>query len=213
MPHPLPPLLSERGSKCECDGSVIINMQGKAIIVSAPSGAGKTTIVKALLECIPGLAFSVSACSRGKRENETDGRDYYFITAEEFRKRIAGDEFIEWEEVYPGSYYGTLKSDVQRIWDAGKNVIFDVDVAGGINLKNYFGDRALSIFIMPPSYEHLESRLTGRNTESRESLETRLGKARFEMTFADKSDIIIINDDLKNAVGRAVGAVQEFLGK
>jgi guanylate kinase len=186
-------------------------MKGKAIIVSAPSGAGKTTIVKDLLVRFPGLVFSVSACSRTRRHNEQDGKDYYFITPEEFRARIARDEFIEWEEVYPGSYYGTLKSDVERIWAEGKNVIFDVDVAGGLNLKKYFGKEALALFIQPPSPSELEVRLRNRNTEDEESLKKRLSKSVYELTFAGQFDEVVVNDDLGSACKKAGTLVTEFL--
>jgi guanylate kinase len=186
-------------------------MTGKAIIVSAPSGAGKTTIVKYLLKSFPELAFSVSACSRQRRPGETDGRDYFFISGEEFRKKIANEEFIEWEQVYPGSYYGTLKSDVERIWKEGKNVIFDVDVAGGLNLKKYFREKGLAIFIQPPSHSHLEQRLKNRNTETPESIEIRLNKAKHELEFAGKFDRVIVNDELTDAVTAACNSVRDFL--
>ena len=186
-------------------------MQGRAIIVSAPSGAGKTSIVKHLLSAIPRLEFSISACSRPKRENETDGKDYYFITAEDFRKKIDAAEFVEWQEVYPGSYYGTLKSELDRIWQEGKIPLFDLDVVGGINLKNYFGSAALAIFISPPSLRELENRLRNRNTESEESLGKRLGKMEYELGFAGKFDVSVTNDDLDNASDEATRKVNGFL--
>ena len=186
-------------------------MTEKAIIVSAPSGAGKTTIVRHLLEVIPSLEFSVSACSREKRDGETDGRDYHFISADEFRKKIENDEFVEWEEVYPGSYYGTLKSELQRIWEKGCFPIFDVDVVGGLNLKKYFGDKALAICIKPPSLSALKERLQKRGTETEESFRKRLGKAEKELTFAEHFDIIIMNDKLENACKEAIVVVNNFL--
>lgn len=183
----------------------------KAIIVSAPSGAGKTTIVQRLLHALPYLDFSVSACSRPKRATELHGKDYYFLTIEDFRQRIAGDEFVEWQEVYPGSFYGTLKSELDRIWSCGKFPVFDVDVQGGINLKKYFGDQALSIFIQPPSMEAMFKRLQNRGTETEESLRKRTGKAAYEMTFSDRFDRIIVNDDLEQAFDQTMQAVTSFL--
>lgn len=171
-------------------------MNGKAIIVSAPSGAGKTTLVKHLLRTLPVLEFSVSACSRAKREGETDGKDYYFITVEEFQNKIQNDEFVEWQEVYSGSYYGTMKSELIRIWSKGGTPIFDVDVVGGLNLKKYFGDQALAIFIQPPTLEVLQDRLRNRGTEDDESLMKRILKAEYELGFASWFDEIIVNDNL-----------------
>ena len=179
-------------------------MEGKAIIFSAPSGSGKTTIVRHLLEKNPDLGFSISASTRDKRgRTEAHGKDYYFLTPEEFKKKIDGNEFVEWEEVYEGNFYGTLKSEVERIWKNGKNVIFDVDVKGGINLKNYFGDKALAIFVKVPSIEVLKERLHDRGTESEESLSRRLFKANFEMTFQDKFDKVLINEDLEHSLQQA----------
>jgi len=186
-------------------------MQGKAIIVSAPSGAGKTTIVRRLLKAVPQLDFSVSACSRPKREEETNGKDYYFITAGEFREKIARDEFVEWQEVYPGSYYGTLKSEMDRIWSLGRTPIFDVDVVGAVNLKKYFGDAGLGIFIHPPSVAELENRLRKRGTESDEMLRKRLDKAEYELTFARYFDTVVINDDLEDKCMQVTKLVQDFL--
>jgi guanylate kinase len=186
-------------------------VKGKAIIVSAPSGAGKTTIVKHLLSVLPQIEFSISACSRTKRENETDGKDYYFITAEEFRNKISLDEFIEWQEVYPGSYYGTLKSEIDRIWTDGKIPVFDVDVLGGINLKKYFGNAALAVFIRPPSLQELENRLRHRGTESEENLLVRLSKVEQELTFADKFDRIIVNGDREKSGAEAVKLISDFI--
>jgi guanylate kinase len=186
-------------------------MHGKAIIVSAPSGAGKTTIVRHLLSVIPRLAFSVSACSRPKRAEETDGKDYYFISAGEFRQKISRDEFVEWQEVYPGSYYGTLKSEMERIWSVQKAPVFDVDVKGAVNLKKYFGDLGLSIFIHPPSIQELEHRLRKRGTESEETLKKRIDKAAYELTFAERFDRVIINDDLERKSQEVTTIVSRFL--
>lgn len=183
----------------------------KAIIISAPSGAGKTTIVKALLESVPGLEFSISACTRPTRPGEVNGRDYFFITRKEFKAKIARDELVEWQEVYPGSFYGTLKSEMQRIWDEGKTVIFEVDALGGLNLKKYFGDKALAIFIRPPSIETLETRLRDRHTDTVNSIEKRMAKARFELSFAKKFDRIITNDRLDEAIAQTTKAVSDFL--
>jgi guanylate kinase len=186
-------------------------MKGKAIIVSAPSGAGKTTIVKQLLSVFPGLEFSISACSRPKREKETEGKDYYFITADQFRDKISNNEFIEWQEVYPGSYYGTLESEMDRIWSEGKTPIFDVDVFGGINLKKYFGDTALAIFIQPPSLQELETRLRHRGTENEENLQTRLNKVERELTYSGQFDRIIVNDEISTASSKATELITSFL--
>ena len=187
-------------------------MSGKAIIVSAPSGAGKTTVVRHLLKVIPQLEFSISACSRLKREEETNGKDYYFISGDDFRKKISGDEFVEWQEVYPDSYYGTLKSEMDRIWSMDKSPIFDVDVVGAVNLKKYFGAQGLGIFIHPPSIEELEQRLRKRGTESEETLRRRIDKAAYELTFATRFDKIIINDNLEVKCKEIVGLVKGFLG-
>jgi guanylate kinase len=187
-------------------------MQGKIIIFSAPSGAGKTTIVKHLLQVNPNLAFSISACTRDKRgRSEENGKDYYFITPEEFKQKIAHDEFVEWEEVYEGAFYGTLKSEIERIWKSGKHVILDVDVKGGLSIKHFYKERALAIFVKPPSIEELAKRLTARNTDSASSISSRVFKAEFEMKFEDQFDKVIVNDDLGSACAKAEKLVNMFL--
>jgi guanylate kinase len=179
-------------------------MPGKAIIFSAPSGSGKTTIVKYLLANNTDLGFSISASTRDKRgRTEQHGKDYYFLSPEDFRKKIENNEFIEWEEVYEGNFYGTLKSEIERLWSEGKNVIFDVDVKGGLNLKKYFGDNALAIFVKVPSLEVLKERLKDRGTESEESLSRRLFKAQFEMGFQDKFDVVLVNENLATSQAEA----------
>lgn len=186
-------------------------MAGKALIFSAPSGSGKTTIVKYLLENNPDLGFSISASTRDRRgRTEVDGKDYHFLTPEEFKEKIDANEFIEWEEVYAGNFYGTLKSEIERIWAEGKNVIFDVDVKGGINLKKYFGDKALSVFVKVPSIEILAQRLNSRGTETEESLSRRLFKAKFEMSFQDKFDVVLLNEDLAKSVAEAQKLYNHF---
>lgn len=187
--------------------------KGKCIIVSAPSGAGKTTIVKYLLNSGLDLAFSISACSRKRREGEINGKDYYFLTQEEFRNKIEKQEFVEWQEVYPGSFYGTLKSELDRIWTMGKHVIFDVDVYGGINLKKIFSDIALSVFIAPPSVEVLRERLLIRGTESEESINNRIGKAIEELSQKNKFDICIINEQLPKTQTEIYQIINSFLIK
>ncbi len=183
----------------------------KAVIFSAPSGSGKSTIVSHILKLHPELEFSVSAASRAPRGTEKNGVEYWFISADEFRRRIADGDFVEYEEVYSGSFYGTLKSEVERIWDSGHALIFDVDVKGGVNLKKYFGDRALALFIQAPSVEELRRRLVGRATDSPEAIERRLAKAAEEMTYADRFDHIIVNDDLQTAYADAERLVGDFL--
>lgn len=186
--------------------------QGKAIIFSAPSGSGKTTIVKHLLSKIDSLRFSISASTRDKRgRTEENGKDYYFLSPDEFKDKIDKKEFIEWEEVYEGNFYGTLKSEIDRIWQEGNHVIFDVDVKGGISLKKYFGDDALSIFVKVPDLETLKARLTDRNTESSDSLSRRLYKAQFEMSFEDQFDVSLLNIDLDESLKKAEGMVRKFL--
>lgn len=185
---------------------------GKAIIFSAPSGSGKTTIVKHLLNVNPKLGFSISACTRDKRgRNEENGKDYYFLTPEDFKKKIDNDEFIEWEEVYAGNFYGTLKSEVERIWQEGRHVIFDVDVKGGLHLKEYFGDKALAVFVKVPSIDALKERLTDRQTETESSLSQRVFKAKFEMTFEDKFDVTLLNENLEESLKKAETLVNDFL--
>lgn len=187
--------------------------EGKAIIFSAPSGAGKTTIVKHLLNTNPLLGFSISACTRDKRgRSEENGRDYYFLSPQEFKSKIDSDEFIEWEEVYAGNFYGTLKSEIDRIWRTGKHVIFDVDVKGGLKLKEYFGDRALAVFVRVPSLDDLKERLVRRQSETEDSLSQRLFKAEFEMTFEDKFDVTLVNKDLTDSLMKAEKLVTDFLG-
>jgi guanylate kinase len=186
-------------------------MKGKMIIFSAPSGAGKTTIVKHITENVHILGFSVSATSRKPRAGEEQGVDYFFMTPEEFRKSISAGNFVEWEEVYRDHYYGTLKSEIDRIWGEGKHIIFDVDVRGGISLKKIFGKRALSIFIMPPSVAELEKRLRNRGKDSDEKIRMRIEKATEEIRYADKFDSIIINDDLEKARKETLVMVSGFL--
>lgn len=186
-------------------------MSNKVVIFSAPSGSGKSTIVNHILKRHPEMEFSVSATSRAPRGQEKNGVEYHFFTADEFRKMIAEDKFVEFEEVYAGSYYGTLKSEVQRIWDKGHVIIFDVDVKGGVNLKKYFGEKALSVFIQAPSVEELRKRLIARGTDSAEAIEKRVAKAAEEMTYADKFDSIIVNDDLQTAYNEADTLVDSFL--
>jgi len=186
-------------------------MAGLALIFSAPSGSGKTTIVKHLLENNSDLGFSISASTRDKRgRTEQNGKDYYFLTPQDFKSKIDKNEFIEWEEVYEGNFYGTLKSEIERIWAEGKNVIFDVDVKGGINLKKYFGVRALAVFVKVPSLEILKTRLSDRGTETPQSLSRRLFKAEFEMTFQDKFDVVLINDELTRATAEAQHLYNHF---
>lgn len=185
--------------------------EGKCIIFSAPSGAGKTTIVHRLLEKRNDLAFSVSACSREPRSNEVDGKDYHFLGVEEFKQKIKEEAFIEWEEVYTNHFYGTLKSEIERIWESEKVVIFDVDVYGGISLKKYFQDAALSFFISPPSLSALEKRLKLRNTESEDKIRIRLNKAEEELGLAEQFDINVVNDNLEPTIEWINQKVNEFL--
>jgi guanylate kinase len=186
-------------------------VKGKFIIVSAPSGAGKTTIVRGLLQAGLGLEFSVSAASRPPRINEINGKDYFFISVKEFKEKIRNGDLLEWQEVYEDQYYGTLKSEVERIRKNGHHVLFDLDVQGGVNLKNLFPDFSLALYIMPPSLAELEKRLRLRSTETEENLAKRVEKARSEITFSGKFDKIIINDDLEKATGEAIRNVSQFL--
>ncbi len=184
---------------------------GKLIIFSAPSGSGKTTIVRRLMEVVEGLEFSVSATSRAPRGVEQNGMDYYFLSGEEFDRKIAEDAFVEWEEVYAGTKYGTLRSELERIWSKGHTILFDVDVKGGVRLKEIFGTSALSIFVMPPSIEELRRRLVGRATDSPEKIEQRIGKAGEELGYAERFDLVVVNDDLDSAVEQVKRAVEEFI--
>ena len=186
---------------------------GKLIIFSAPSGSGKSTIINYLLEQNLNLAFSISATSRPPRGTEQHGVEYFFLSPEEFKQRIANDEFLEYEEVYTDRFYGTLKEQVEKQSAAGQNVIFDVDVLGGCNIKKFYGERALSVFIQPPSVEELRKRLNGRGTDAPEVIESRIARAEYELGFADKFDVIIVNDDLQKAQAEALATIQEFLNK
>jgi guanylate kinase len=188
--------------------------KGKAIIFSAPSGSGKTTIVKHVLSTFPNIEFSISASTRDRRgRSETDGKDYHFLSPQEFKSKIDNNDFIEWEEVYEGNFYGTLKSEIERIWAKGHHVIFDVDVKGGINLKKYFGENAISIFVKVRDLEVLKSRLMDRGTESEGSLSRRLYKAEFEMSFENKFDVTLVNDQLDNSVKEAESMITDFINK
>ena len=186
-------------------------MNGRLVIISAPSGAGKTTIVRHLMDSGLNLSFSVSATTRPLRGNERDGSDYFFLSVPEFRRKIENDELVEWQEVYKDLFYGTLKSEIERIWKEGKSVLFDVDVKGGINLKNIYGNNSLSVFIMPPSIEELKKRLVGRGTDTAEKIKMRVDKAAEEINLADKFDKIIINDNLEKTREEAFLLVSEFL--
>lgn len=185
----------------------------KLIIFSAPSGSGKTTIVRELLKKYPQFEFSISATSRSPRGTERNGEDYYFMTNEDFMKAVAEDRFVEWEEVYAGTCYGTLKSETERIWAKGNVIIFDVDVMGGINLKRIFGDKACSIFIMPPSVEELERRLICRGTDCAEVIAKRVAKAEFEISKADAFDHVVVNDILTDAIGETEKIIDAFLAE
>lgn len=187
------------------------SFQGKCIIFSAPSGAGKTTIVRHLLGCDFNLAFSISATSRTPRKVEREGKDYHYLSVKEFLKTVERNEFVEWEEVYKDQYYGTLKSEINRIWEEEHHVIFDVDVDGGINLKKYFGEDALAIFVQPPSVEHLRKRLEGRSSETPASIERRVAKASYELAQAKYFDKVLVNDDLDTAKAEAENMIADFL--
>ena len=184
---------------------------GKLLIFSAPSGSGKTTIVRRLLEQFSNLEFSISATSRAPRGVEKNGVDYYFLSAEEFAEAVAANKFVEWEEVYKGTCYGTLRSEMERIWNKGNVILFDVDVMGGIRLKEIFGNDAMSIFVMPPSIEELRRRLEGRGTDAPEVIEKRIAKASFELTKAPKFDRQVVNDDLEVAVAEVAAIVKNFI--
>jgi len=184
---------------------------GKLLIFSAPSGSGKTTIVKEILKKISNLEFSVSACSRSPRNSEVHGKDYYFLCAEEFRQKIKNQEFVEWEEVYDNQFYGTLKSELNRIWEKGHHVVFDVDVIGGLNIKKQFQANSLSIFIKAPSIESLRNRLINRGTETQDQVKKRIDKAEYEMGFANEFDVVIVNDRLEIAVEEAINKINKFL--
>lgn len=188
------------------------NKSGKIIVISAPSGCGKSTIINSILDNgTPQLRFSVSATNRSPRKGEMDGVHYHFMTTEEFRDAIADDKFVEWEEVYPGRYYGTLKSEIDRIIDKGGNVILDIDVKGGVNVKKLYGDRAKTIFILPPSIEELRHRLEGRGTDSPEIIEERIGKAEYELSFADSFDNRVVNDNLDVAIDQTHELIEDFI--
>jgi len=187
-------------------------LDGKLIIFSAPSGSGKTTIVRELLANNSNVGFSISACTRSPRgSHEKHGVDYYFLTADDFRERIAKGQFAEWEEVYPGTYYGTLKSEIERLWSMGKHVLFDVDVKGGLALKEVYQEKALAVFVRVPSVEILEQRLRARGTESDESLAKRIAKMNYELSFESNFDVVLVNDDLESALAKAQELVDNFI--
>jgi len=188
-----------------------VTKRGKLLIFSAPSGSGKTTLVRYLMNEVAGLEFSISACSRKPRKGEKNGFDYYFLSADEFREKIGNNEFVEWEEVYQDHFYGTLNSEVERIRNKGNHLVFDVDVKGGLSIKEQFGEEALAIFVKPPSIDALKQRLLARKTESGESLQTRLKRVEFELGFENKFDALIINDDLETAKKQALSIVTEFI--
>ena len=187
--------------------------KGKLIIFSAPSGSGKSTIINYLLTQNLNLAFSISATSRPPRGTEKHGVEYFFLTPEEFKQRIANNEFLEYEEVYENRFYGTLKAQVEKQLEAGQNVVFDVDVVGGCNIKKLYGEQALSLFIQPPSIEELHNRLVGRGTDAPEVIESRIAKAEFELSFADKFDVVIVNDELEKAEAETLKIIQDFIAK
>lgn len=188
-------------------------MSGKIIIISAPSGAGKTSIIREVISGDLPLEFSVSACTRDKREGEVHGKDYWFLSPDDFKERIGKGEFLEWEEVYKDNYYGTLKSELSRIWDKGNHVLIEADVYGGINIRNDYPDNSLSIFIMPPSVQTLRERLEKRSTDKAESIETRVNKAMEEISMAQRFDVIIVNDNLEEAIQETRKKIREFLDK
>ena len=185
---------------------------GKLIIFSAPSGAGKTTLVRHILKTFPQhIEFSISATSRPKRGVEENGKDYYYLSVDDFKKKVANNEFLEWEEVYAGTHYGTLRAEVERIWAKGKAVIFDIDVEGGLNLKGQFADKALAVFVMPPSIKILEERLHSRSTDTKESIARRIAKAEKELKTAELFDVFILNENLPEACAKSVEIVSDFL--
>jgi len=187
---------------------------GRLIIFSAPSGSGKTTIVKHLLANYNHFGFSISACTRDKRgRNEEQGKDYYFMTPDEFREHIEAGDFVEWEEVYTGAFYGTLKSEIERNWEHKKHVLFDVDVRGGLSLKKYYGDKALAIFVKAPSLEVIESRLRSRGTESEDAISKRLFKVKFETSFMEQFDMVVLNDDLQATLQEVQTIIENWLAK
>lgn len=185
--------------------------KGKLIIFSAPSGAGKTTLVRHLLNSRSDLAFSISCCTRPKRDGEIDGEDYYFLDVYDFKQKVNNNEFAEWEEVYENQFYGTLKSEIQRIWNEGNHVLFDIDVKGGLNLKKQFGKDALAVFVKPPSVEELKKRLINRNTDSADKLKIRLAKANEELSYAPEFDEILVNDDLSKAKSYVEELISRFI--
>ena len=187
-------------------------MQGKIIVFSAPSGAGKTTIVHRIMDRLPELSFSISACTRDRRGRaEVNGKDYHFISVQDFQDKIRHNEFVEWEEVYEGAFYGTLKSEIERIWANGQHAILDVDVKGGLSIKEFYKDRALAIFVRPPSIEVLEQRLNARATDSKSSISSRVDKANFELAFEDRFDVTVVNDNLDEACAHAEHLVRGFI--
>ncbi len=187
-------------------------LSGKLIIFSAPSGSGKTTLVRHILKTFPDqIEFSISATSRPKRGVEVNGKDYYYLSVDEFKQKVANNEFLEWEEVYAGTHYGTLKAEVERVWAKNKAVIFDIDVEGGLNLKNQFGEKALAVFVMPPSIKILEERLHSRSTDSKESIARRIAKAEKELKTAELFDVFILNENLEEACAKAEEIVQDFM--
>ncbi len=189
-----------------------MSSQGKLIIFSAPSGSGKTTIVRHLLKIFDKqLAFSISACTREPRPHEVDGRDYYFLSPDEFREKVKTGAFVEWEEVYQDNFYGTLRSEIERLWESGRTVVFDVDVKGGLKLKEVFPEQALSVFVKVSSEDEIYRRLNSRGTESEESMARRMAKVRYELTFQDRFDVVLLNDDLQIALREAERLVSVFL--
>lgn len=190
-----------------------MNMKGKLIIFTAPSGAGKTTIVRHLLKTMENLVFSVSATSRRKREHEVEGKDYYFLNPSEFRKKIENNDFLEYEEVYPNQYYGTLHTEIERLWTTGKDIVFDIDIKGAENIKNNYPKESLAIFVKPPTPEILFERLQNRGTETPESYRKRVKRATLELSYEDKFDVVLLNDDLEKALKDAEQIVSEFCNK